>query len=324
MLEESKQRRQNKVEEAREKMRIKDEKKKQAREKTRKMLDEGFADTVKAKQDARRETRASIQQKKREEEIAKRRTKDTIPLATTQNRQEMLDYLINLADMGESLTLNTSYQWTPNRLQKATLSTLEALHNKYQGSSSGSGMRKTKKGNIIFGKGLKVNRKSAEVDVTKAIRPTETYSQFGRYLINNHKLNDNILMLRTAKGGGIPSMPTQKVSKSLIHVISKILKERNLHYEDIDGLEKDEKEHLHTILATSRLNDIFKVPHPDCKQIDEENNRFEILKNQILAGQNNPDAIKEFKLLIVKLMNKNRLPRRQGNEILQDLTSLGY
>jgi chemotaxis protein histidine kinase CheA len=314
------ERRQQTINTAREKLEVQKQKM-EAREKTRKMLDEDLAQAKKEKQDARRQTREATRKKKKEEEIEKRRMTDTIPPPTSQNRQEMLDYLVNLVDMGETLTLTSSFKWTPKRLQTASTSTLEQLYNKYQGSSSGAGMKKPKKGNIIFGKGLKVNRKKAEVDISKAVRPTETYSQFGRYLINNHKLNDDILMIRSAKGGSIPSMKTQKVSKPLIKVISKIMKEQTLDYEDIDGLNTDEREHLHTILANSHLSDKFKVP---CKSIDEDNNRFEILKNQILAGQNNPDAIKEFKLLVVKLMNQGRLPRRQGNEILQDLTSLGY
>ena len=195
---------------------------------------------------------------------------------------------------------------------------IDKLYKKYKPTEE----IKKKKGNIIFGEGLKVRNKPVTVDKEKAIIPKETYSQFGRYLINNHRLNDDILMLRSKKGGAIPSLPTEKVSKSLIKAVAKIVEGKTIDYDDINKLNDQEKEHLGTIVSKSHLADQFKIPKT-C-QVDTENNRFEILKGEILAGNNSPSAIKEFKLLIVKLMNQNRLPRRQGTEILTDLTTLGF
>ena len=70
--------------------------------------------------------------------------------------------------------------------------------------------------NIIFGSGIKVHQRNVALDTNKAIIPKETYSQFGRYIINNHRLNDDVIMLRSKKGAAIPYIPTQKVSKNLI------------------------------------------------------------------------------------------------------------
>jgi len=51
---------------------------------------------------------------------------------------------------------------------------------------------------------------------------------------------------------------------------------------------------------------------------------LEFMKGEIIAGNDNPDIIKLIKLLLVKLMNIKRIPRRQGQEILTDLITLGY
>ena len=51
---------------------------------------------------------------------------------------------------------------------------------------------------------------------------------------------------------------------------------------------------------------------------------LEIMKGEIIAGNDNPDIINLIKLLLVKLMNIKRIPRRQGQEILTDLITLGY
>jgi len=56
----------------------------------------------------------------------------------------------------------------------------------------------------------------------------------------------------------------------------------------------------------------------------QDNHRFEVLKGEINAGNDNKEMIKEFKLLLLKFIHKNKLPRRQAQEILIDLVALGY
>ena len=84
----------------------------------------------------------------------------------------------------------------------------------------------------------------------------------------------------------------------------------------------DERNQLHSILHLARLEDQFSVPVPS--DIDQDNNRFEILRGQIIAGNDNPDLIKDFKFLLMKLMTNGRIPRREGHDILADLAALGY
>jgi hypothetical protein len=56
---------------------------------------------------------------------------------------------------------------------------------------------------------------------------------------------------------------------------------------------------------------------------DKEMDRFEILKGEIEAGNDNKTLIKEFKLMLVRFMNAGRIPRRQAQDILVDIASMG-
>jgi hypothetical protein len=56
----------------------------------------------------------------------------------------------------------------------------------------------------------------------------------------------------------------------------------------------------------------------------EEMNRFEILKGQIIAGNDNRELVKEFKTMLLKLSNEGRVKKAEAREILMDLTALGY
>ena len=101
-----------------------------------------------------------------------------------------------------------------------------------------------------------------------------------------------------------------------------VLEMMNPSYDQLDKLSSDERNQLHSILQMAKLDDQFSVPVPS--DIDNDNNKFDILRGQIIAGNDNPDLIKEFKLLLTKLMMNNRIPRKQGHEILSDLAALGY
>ena len=56
---------------------------------------------------------------------------------------------------------------------------------------------------------------------------------------------------------------------------------------------------------------------------NREMDRFEILRGEIEAGNDNKTLIKEFKLMLVRFMNAGRIPRRQAQEILVDIAAMG-
>jgi hypothetical protein len=50
---------------------------------------------------------------------------------------------------------------------------------------------------------------------------------------------------------------------------------------------------------------------------------FEKMRGQILAGNDNKDLLKKFKLTLLKFAKDGRIPRREVNEILIEMASLG-
>jgi hypothetical protein len=53
-------------------------------------------------------------------------------------------------------------------------------------------------------------------------------------------------------------------------------------------------------------------------------NRFQILKGQVLAGNDNKELIKEFKVMLLKFIHNGKVPRGQGMDIICDLMAMGY
>ena len=50
---------------------------------------------------------------------------------------------------------------------------------------------------------------------------------------------------------------------------------------------------------------------------------FEKMRGQILAGNDNKDLIKKFKLTLLKFAKDGRIPRREVNEVLMEMASIG-
>ena len=191
---------------------------------------------------------------------------------------------------------------------------------KNKGRDTSGGIRQ----NVMFGMGVKVHRQQVVVDNSKAVPSKEVYIPFGRYILNEIRLSDGILMIRTPKGGAIKALPTQKVSKKLQSIIDMILNKKNPSFEDMNDLTQQDKELLHSIVYHSRIQNTVSVPMPDKCEVDRDLNQFEILRGEMVAGNDSPKMIKEFKTLILKLINNKRLPRNQGTTILMELTALGY
>jgi len=239
----------------------------------------------------------------------------------SQNQREDIDeYLNNNPDFtmpGKKRKLKSYF----GRITKDK--SIEEIHEKIFGNKGQKEKEKSGKGfkgrdtsggirqNIMFGTGLQ-----------KSYEAPQVYLPFGRYKINIQRLEQDTLMLRSKKGGAIPDIPTQKVKRNIISILKKIVNNDMPNYDDINKLNDDDKELLYKIIELSHLANKINVPRP-CN-IDKENQTFEIMKGEIIAGNDNPDIIKKFKLLLVKLMNNKRIPRRQGQEILTDLITLGY
>lgn len=178
--------------------------------------------------------------------------------------------------------------------------------------STGRGINVSSKGKIM-GHGI------AHLIDKKAEKP-KLYTPFGRYYIQKMKLDDNILQFKSHSGLQPGSLPTERVSTALANVIHTFLTETP-NYEEIAKLTEEDKYKLATVCKKCQLT---SPAIPKLKTItQQEDDRFEVLRGQLIAGQDNKQLAKEFKVLMLKMVNEGRVPKRQSNEILHEMLMLG-
>jgi hypothetical protein len=184
---------------------------------------------------------------------------------------------------------------------------------------------KVKKGKVIRMKGtgiVKPYEQSIKHLIDKPIEKVKPYTAFGRYYINKQRLKDkDIVALRYASGNVIAGMPAQKVSKPLAGVFHTLIGGGLPSYEQVNSLSQDEKSKLSAICARCGV-DSPAVPHMKGEG-EAEMDKFNVLRGEIIAGNDAPKIAREFKTMLLKFMNEGRIPKAQGNSILHEMLSLG-
>ena len=176
----------------------------------------------------------------------------------------------------------------------------------------------------MHGSGLSKPTVILQTDFSQGIMPTQKYVPFGRYFIDHHRINDDIMSLRRGNGVNIFGLPVRRVTKDLGEVVRTILKNGHPSYNQIDKLTKEEKDYLYKVAKSSNLLDRLNIPAPTKEEDDQDINQFEILKGELLCGNDGNETIKKFKVLVMRMMNKGLLPKGQAKEILLDLATMGY
>ena len=88
----------------------------------------------------------------------------------------------------------------------------------------------------------------------------------------------------------------------------------------VKKLESAEKNVLSKLINGSGLVHDFKIEHNENEK--KENERFEMLKGIYLAGNDNPEILKEFKHLLMKFISDGRIDKYKGLEVLYELNKI--
>jgi hypothetical protein len=160
----------------------------------------------------------------------------------------------------------------------------------------------------------------AHAVLDKGIMETPRFIKFGKYLVNNHKLhNEDIFALKRMAGGNIVDIPSIKISKNLGSVIKKMLGGAIPTYSDISKLSEPEKVYLHKVSQKSNILDKFDIPAPAKDKEDKDIHIFEVMRGEIMAGNDSKELISKFKTHILKLSRNGTLPKKEVEEILSEL-----
>jgi len=154
----------------------------------------------------------------------------------------------------------------------------------------------------------------------RGIGQQEQYAKLGRYHIVLPKLRDDIVAIHNTQYKALPQYKTQRVSVDVGNVLRKIVGGGSPSFDDLSKLNENDKSVLDHIARVTKMAVELPTPSND----KEDANQFEIMKGEIMAGNDSKEMIKRFKVLILKMSHNGRLPKSQCKDLLIELAELGY
>ncbi len=151
-----------------------------------------------------------------------------------------------------------------------------------------------------------------------------SFSPFGKFIVDTNKLASNILDVRTQRGNKIPKYKQHQMSGQLAKTMKRIMGGRMIDEYDFNEMPMEDQTYLWDLAKDAKIMDRLNLPTPKRTKDGEEENRFEILKGQIMAGNDSKELVKEFKTMLLKFSNDGRIKKAEAREILLDLTAMGY
>jgi hypothetical protein len=145
----------------------------------------------------------------------------------------------------------------------------------------------------------------------------------GKLRINMKRLHQNVVHLRHPSGSPATKFPTKLVSPNVAGALRSMAGGK-LGFNHIEALSPDERRYIHKVANATGLIEKLDIPAPKSDAEAQMSHRFEVLKGEIMAGNDSPELTKEFKILILKLSEEGLLPKGEVRALLLDLLRLGH
>jgi hypothetical protein len=150
------------------------------------------------------------------------------------------------------------------------------------------------------------------------------WQSFGNYMIaRNDLINGSSVHIRYKNGQRVRALPVKAVGGSVLSVLKSVSDGSAPAYDDISNLTENELEYVNNLMKKSN---IAPLGMPTAKKTEKEQDKlkFNKMKGEILAGNDNVQMIKEFKTLLIRMKNRKELPASEVHDILLDLASMGH
>lgn len=154
-----------------------------------------------------------------------------------------------------------------------------------------------------------------------AKEPSHNWQQFGRYVLSRNDLeNGSSVHIRYRNGQPVKNIgPKRVVGGSVGAIVRDIADGKAPQEKHMRQINDDEREYLSGLIKTCNIAIPNGVKTEKKTPKQKENNEFEILKGQVLAGNDNPEIIKKFKNMLKKMVQSGQLNADDVRAIIDEL-----
>lgn len=173
-----------------------------------------------------------------------------------------------------------------------------------------------------FGRGL-ISKRGIKMKVGRGISVKETpsYREYGKYAIHIPQLEQqDMLNVKYKSLGQIPKFKPIPVSDIFRDFILDLVENGKPNARVYTQIAPEERKFFEEMSIGAGVWNGLGLKRTTTSTDEDENKRFEILKGEYMAGNNNNKVISELRRLVVKMMSDGRIRKNQGIELLMELS----
>jgi len=154
-----------------------------------------------------------------------------------------------------------------------------------------------------------------------AVKETPSYREYGKYAIHIPQLEQqDILNVKYKSLGQIPKFKPIPVSDVFRDFIIDLIENGKPNARVYTQIPPEERKFFEEMSIGAGVWNGLGLKRTTTSTDEEENKRFELLKGEYIAGNNNTKVISELRKLVVKMMSDGRIRKNQGVELLMELS----
>ena len=177
-------------------------------------------------------------------------------------------------------------------------------------------------GYTFLGQGVKQTiRKKMMVGRGIAVKETPSYKEYGKYAIHIPQLEQqDLLNVKYKSLGQVPKFKPIPVSDIFRDFMLDLLENGKPNSRVYHQICPKERKVFEEMSIGAGVWNGLGLKRTTTSDDEDEAKRFELLKGEYIAGNNNPKVISELRRLVVKMMSDGRIRKAQGLELLMELS----
>lgn len=172
-----------------------------------------------------------------------------------------------------------------------------------------------------FGRGMKRKKPKRKLIKGKGfvgIQPTKEpkFIDFGKYVLHLPSLRMNKLNLKYRSKGYINK--SREISDTLRELLYYVIENGKIDLDLYNKLDEKEKNYFNEISHKAQVEKGLGIKYND-EDKRKRIQRFELLRGEVLAGNNNAEIFKEIKELLIDFVENGTVSHKTGFELIKDL-----
>ncbi len=149
------------------------------------------------------------------------------------------------------------------------------------------------------------------------------YVEFGKFVLHRPSLLDGFINLKYKSGGVIPEIRKQQLSTELQKLFLDTLESKSINASLYSKLSKRDQVFFKQVVSKAGIARTLGMGVDDDNDFDDDDmKRFELLKNEYVAGNNAPQVMKELRQYVIKFLRDGRIDKPTALDLLEDFDDI--